>query len=735
MVLIHSVKKMKINKFIYYTIALLYCIVVFTSCKAEIVDDPKIAPYVKDLYIENADQSKVYYIRQIRRNVNGTWLVSIGSANSILEDKSDGSSQVLVYSLGRNVEKEKVLPLTPINGFKGFGYISLDWEKIPEGREIICRSKINSNGYRLRRGGNIDHYFNKKSKSFSKSLFHDRFEKLERVKTTEFNSGKKNADYIITVKTQQDFDNLNGMLKSAINSRKKNIVVDILDGKYIFKESHLELNAIKDPVVSITLKGGDNTILIGSNDIIAKKIYSFNHNHTYLSTSLKNKHLWTDVKQMKDTVEVVDKISKLCRIKSVDPIPNQLQPKCKIKVTEWFKTLVYDVLRFENGYIYFYAGDLSFTEWLKCYSVNQDWGFGQKYPRYCLFYEAKKINEPMLDCSSSLFLNVENCMIKSFSMSNIRFKGNALKNPSLISIRNVNATDFRISKCDFSAIRSKVVDVINSQNVILEDNQVEDCYIDCFVSDNKSVGFVAKGNTFKNNGLCMNNSACVIARGKNFCVSDNFFCDFSYAAISVGMNYQWKKDAECYGIIENNEIHYSSEYFNHAEKYTLMDGGAIYVMTQLDDVIVRYNRIYDYCGVYANRGIFCDDGTKNISIYGNVITNVPNSFSIDLRLCPQVASRVSDHNRNIMMMYNLMDGKYRFEGVDKNSAFLGTNFLISKKFGTKLENVVSNVSFADEDYYMEGSVEFGAKNLILQSNSRNIIMQSPIRTYISRYIK
>lgn len=82
-----------------------------------------------------------------------------------------------------------------------------------------------------------------------------------------------------------------------------------------------------------------------------------------------------------------------------------------------------------------------------------------------------------------------------------------------------------------------------------------------------------------------------------------------------------------------------------------------------------------------------------------------------------------------------MDGKYRFEGVDKNSAFLGTNFLISKKFGTKLENVVSNVSFADEDYYMEGSVEFGAKNLILQSNSRNIIMQSPIRTYISRYIK
>ena len=32
-----------------------------------------------------------------------------------------------------------------------------------------------------------------------------------------------------------------------------------------------------------------------------------------------------------------------------------------------------------------------------------------------------------------------------------------------------------------------------------------------------------------------------------------------------------------------------------------------------------------------NRGIFCDDGASNISIYGNVILNTPNSYCIDLR--------------------------------------------------------------------------------------------------------
>lgn len=726
---------MKKNRFVYFTIVLLYCIITFTSCKAESVDDPNIAPYIKDLYIENADQSKTYYIRQIRRNVNGVWLVSIGAANSVSEDKSDGSSQVLVFSLGKNVEDVEVLPFSSLNGFKGFGYISLDWKKIPEGKEILCRSKINTNGFRMNRDGEIARYLNKRFGTFSKSSHHDKFEKLKKVRHKDIKSVKSNDNYVINVNNQQDFDKLNETLKSLVESSKKNIIVDIADGKYLFKESHIDLKNVNNQGLTITLNGGNNTILLGSGSLTPQIISSFDHNHIYLNKKLENKDMWTDVKQMKDTIEIVDLKNKLCRIKSVDIIDNQPHPKCKIKVTEWFKTHVYDVLKIENGYIYFYAPELSFTEWISCYNVNQDWGFGKKYPRYRLFYETKGMNEPLLDCSSSLFLNVENCRINGFFIKNIKFYGNALKKTSLISIKNVKAMDFRISNCEFSAIRNNVVDVVNSQNVILEDNQVKNCYIDCFVSDNESVGFVAQRNSFINNGLCMNNTACVVARGKDFFVADNTFCDFSYSAISVGMNYQWEKDAECSGIVENNEIHYSSEYFNHPEKYCLMDGGAIYVMTQLDDVIVRYNRIYDYRGVYANRGIFCDDGTKNISLYGNIITNVPNSFSIDLRLCPQVANRVPDHNRNIMMMYNIMDGKYRFQGADEKSAYLGMNFLMSRQYVSKFDNTISNVSLSEEDYYVDGNTSFGSNDLNLQINSQKMILQSPIGIHVSRYVK
>lgn len=722
---------------IVFIVVLVALVMPFTSCLSKsCLDDENVSSYVKDLYIENAGQSKTYYIRQIRRNVNGVWLVSIGAANSVSEDKPDGSSQVLVYSYGKNVEDESVLPLSSINGFNGFGYISLDWKKIPEGKEILCRSKINTNGFRMSRGGEIAHYLDKRFGTFFKSSHHDKFEKLEKVKYNNRKSVRSNDNYIIKVNNQQDFDKLNETLKSVVESSKKNIIVDIADGKYLFKESHLDLRNVNNPGLTITLNGGNNTILFGSGSLTPKIVSSFDHNHIYLNKKFENKDMWTDVKQMKDTIEIVDLKNKLCRIKSVDPINNQLYPKCKLKVTEWFKTLIYDVLKFENGYIYFYAPELSYTEWISCYNVNQDWGYGKKYPRYRLFYQANgSMKEPLLDCSSSLFLNVENCSINGIFIKNIKFYGNSLKKTSLISIKNVKTSDFRISNCEFSAIRNKVVDVANSQNVILEDNQVKNCYIDCFVSDNECVGFVAQRNFFINNCLCMNNTACVVARGKDFLVADNIFCDFSYSAISVGMNYQWKKDAECSGIVENNEIHYSSEYFNHPEKYCLMDGGAIYVMTQLDDVIVRYNRIYDYRGVSANRGIFCDDGTKNISLYGNIITNVPNSFSIDLRLCPQVANRVPDHNRNIMMMYNIMDGKYRFQGADEKSAYLGMNFLMSRQYVSKFDNTISNVSLSEEDYYVDGNTSFGSNDLNLQINSQKMILQSPIGTHVSRYVK
>ena len=68
------------------------------------------------------------------------------------------------------------------------------------------------------------------------------------------------------------------------------------------------------------------------------------------------------------------------------------------------------------------------------------------------------------------------------------------------------------------------------------------------------------------------------------------------------------------------------------QQYTLMDGGAIYISTRLDDVVIRYNYIHNVKGMKDNRGIFCDDGAKNLKIYGNVFYGIHNSYCVDSRL-------------------------------------------------------------------------------------------------------
>lgn len=79
-------------------------------------------------------------------------------------------------------------------------------------------------------------------------------------------------------------------------------------------------------------------------------------------------------------------------------------------------------------------------------------------------------------------------------------------------------------------------------------------------------------------------------------------------------------------------------------------------MTIQDNKINRYRGIKDY------RGIFCDDGGKNITVRGNTVTNIGGgSWCIDLRWVENVGSKVPDHNTGNVVSDNKVDGKVRFE--------------------------------------------------------------------------
>ena len=97
-------------------------------------------------------------------------------------------------------------------------------------------------------------------------------------------------------------------------------------------------------------------------------------------------------------------------------------------------------------------------------------------------------------------------------------------------------------------------------------------------------------------------------------------------------------------------------------------------------------------GIHSNRGIFLDDGAKNLAIYGNMILNTANSYDIDLRYCKTYAAGIPDHNTNNCMFDNILTGTYRFQdGGTGSNCVEGENPVVSSsKFqvsGSKVQDV------------------------------------------------
>ena len=153
------------------------------------------------------------------------------------------------------------------------------------------------------------------------------------------------------------------------------------------------------------------------------------------------------------------------------------------------------------------------------------------------------------------------------------------------------------------------------------------------------------------------------------------------------------------GVIEDNELYYTPQYYTDYKKHTLMDSGAIYLWTQNDDVTIRNNYIHDYIGMADNRGIFCDDGAANFKIIGNRILRIANSYCVDSRKIKDQRPEKFMNNVNISITDNVFDGRIRFEGRDGegNGCVYGRN-TVRKANGAK-EPVMklANVKIVEND--------------------------------------
>ena len=470
---------------------------------------------------------------------------------------------------------------------------------------------------------------------------------------------------VIQISSQADFDKMGETLIGKIRSGEKDLTVKIQPGVYFFREDHLDLSQVNEPDVRITLIGEHATIVAEGARVDAS--HPLDPLKGYVSLSGGNADPWGPFQQSDRLIEVLSSKTRQCRISRVGAgLEKDSAAPRFLRITRWYHSSIYPVEKMDDSYVYFTADDLtrdSLSEW----NVNDDYNYGHLFPRFSLLSGVTQDRQGLHECRTTRFLKLwYGSGLRSFSMSGLRFLGNAREGLTGLLEFMCPQCECSLSGCAFEGIRSaRVISVGNRNEVRIEDCVFRDIYEDGVNASHSSVKTEVIGCRFERCGLGMQNSFCVSCAGSGFRVAHNLFSDFGYSAIGLGYGYLNEKTGDISGIAEYNRLYYSDEWAGHPDQHTLMDSGAIYVSTQNDRTVIRYNRISSYTGMKDNRGIFCDDGAYNLEIYGNTILGITNSYSIDSRRCKRIErdpqSKVQRVNFNIKIYDNVTDAPVRFE--------------------------------------------------------------------------
>lgn len=524
------------------------------------------------------------------------------------------------------------------------------------------------------------------------------------------------AQETIIIKTQNDFDELSSTINKSLANGYKDIHINIYPGTYYYKSDHINLAGKNYPDASIIIKGNRATLVAQGirHYVTSACIAPFSPDHAFLYLSNDIIDVWSPLYQTEELIEVVSLNSKLCRIKNYSKASNLSHAGSYIQITNWFQSFVYQINKIENEYIYFTADNLA-KGYREGWNVNNDYNYGQCYPRYRLSNVKPESNsffiEDKISTSNNVY-SVYECIATRFlvlgygtnlgivSIDGISFVGNAHNGE--LGVFSLLSPSGRvvITNCQFKGIRSsRVVAIGNKNNVSILNCQFEDCSESCIVSSLGAENTIISNCVFVRCGTGLKNSFCVRCYGAGFYVGHNYFEDYGYSAIGIGCGFGEKRKSKISGVVEYNKLRYTDNYFKCKEQHTLMDGGAIYAFTQNDDTEIRYNYIDGYTGMKDNRGVFCDDGASNLKIYGNIITNIDNSYCIDSRRVAAVEEQVGPSNIGNRFYDNIVDGTIRIEGreIEENDCEYGTNYFLVWLDKTMPQNVINNVNVTGED--------------------------------------
>lgn len=495
----------------------------------------------------------------------------------------------------------------------------------------------------------------------------------------------------IVISSQNDFDNLGPTIgKELDNNGSVDIVLN--KGVYYYRNNHLLFNGINNTSAKIRIEG-KNAILVPVKTA-GEEITPY----SAVLNNLQDENFWSSMYASSEKIVIINSNNKLCRIKRSEN--NDVGENDYILITKWFTSGIFKIDRFDDDYLYFTAIDTRFRDQYGEYDVNFDYVYDKSFPRYKLFLNRGSSLDRYI-CEDATFLNLKNCSLGSLTLKGLSFIGGS-GNGAVVLMDGMNAASVNVARCKFMALHNKALDIKGLSNISIDKCEFENCCSNVISADEKSSNLAITNCRWNKCGLLLNNPSCIIMPSQGYFIKNNLFIDFYGRALTLGVYYSKGEAAHSYGEVVGNEFYFTTTFFEIGEKELLKDNGAIYVNTINDNLIIRNNFIHDFVGAGDNRGIFMDDGARNVKVLGNVIVRVPKGHSISSRRVKTVERIAGLANVGNVIQENIFEGTVRFEGneVENNECVYGPNFFLLEDNDASPQKMLSNVS-SEEDIVLE----------------------------------
>lgn len=495
---------------------------------------------------------------------------------------------------------------------------------------------------------------------------------------------------IIEIMNQEQWDGLKDILVNALKRGEKNIELRVKGKNIVFGKWCNVVQGLDYPDANIRIVGTQAKMEAYGFTFIRDKLKariegngytypyeSFDVNDLVLGADGNEIPLRGEAKLVSGDIEKVQEFKgpKGSRIDDVwrfqIDLPNLSEEQCKdfyVLMTRDWTSARHKVVKVEDEWLYYH---LDSDDYHSDRDPNVDWIQYKVRPRYRL------INSPI--SNDVHFFNGRIYIPQQYKLIKV-VKGGQLLTFSYCHFNRLEITGFKLNGCGgsttvgiysstfengafiygntFKNMNGITINTAFNRNVSISNNTVTNTRVQAIEGGGTKTTIC--GNRLKNIGWMLNTRA-ITGGGEHLHICDNLIEDFNYGAIACGSTMPNHKACPLTYIIEHNIIRLTKEFTDRYIENTLADGGGIYTGPQCTWGIIRNNVVENIKGIHSNRGIFLDDGAKNLAIYGNLIIGTANSYDIDLRYSKGYADGIPDHNTNNILFGNYLTGSYRFQ--------------------------------------------------------------------------